>query len=34
VKTILLLKTDAEYRNLGERIGLDTRVFLGVNDDH
>ena len=25
---------DAETRKLGEKTGLDTLVFLAVNDDH
>ncbi len=33
-KAILWTTTDAELRKLGERTGLDTLVFLAVNDEY
>ncbi len=33
-KAILWITTDTELRKLGERTGLDTLVFLTVNDEY
>ena len=33
-KAILWTTTDTELRKLGERTGLDTLVFLAVNDEY
>ncbi len=33
-KAILWSTTDTELRKLGERTGLDTLVFLTVNDEY